>query len=409
MEKHKHYKTYIDTRGDGRIVLFTRNDQIKPKFYVRLKFPHKTGYTIKSAKTMDEYEARRFAEDLYYELEGKLRRGEAIDKIPFSKIFGDWAKQRRIDGKERVYTIPDIRGAEIYLLPYFKDMDVRNIDTDEISKYFENRITVTDTMPSNSTLKQDVRRLRNILNFCLDRSYIQKIPKFPKFGNSKNPRPDFTGPEWNKLYKFMRNHVKEVKGNKAHYRDRFYLQQYVLILGNCGIRVGEARGIKWSDVGKTKTLEGGTRIVLNVSGKTGNREVVCNKRVKDYLQRLYEYRTEELGESPSLTEHIFCHRNGKPVISLKRSFNTLMDKSGLTYNSKGQKRVLYSLRHTYATMRLQEGVSIFQLASNMGTSVEMIEKYYGKKRTTTAKAASEITKMGKREKTGIEVDNLPWE
>jgi hypothetical protein len=43
-------------------------------------------------------------------------------------------------------------------------------------------------------------------------------------------------------------------------------------------------------------------------------------------------------------------------------------------------RLPYSLRHTYATMRLAEGVSVFQLAANMGTSVEMLEEFYGKKR-----------------------------
>ena len=32
-----------------------------------------------------------------------------------------------------------------------------------------------------------------------------------------------------------------------------------------------------------------------------------------------------------------------------------------------------SLRHTYATMRIAEGVSVFQLAANMGTSVEMLD------------------------------------
>ncbi len=46
----------------------------------------------------------------------------------------------------------------------------------------------------------------------------------------------------------------------------------------------------------------------------------------------------------------------------------------------------------------------------MGTSVEMIESYYGKKRTTTAKAATEITKMGARDKSNERgLDALPWE
>ena len=197
--------------------------------------------------------------------------------------------------------------------------------------------------------------------------------------------------------------------NPCYYRDRFYLQQYVLIMGNCGIRIGEGRELKWTDVSRTKTLEGGTRIVLNVSGKTGNREVVCNESVKDYLSRLYNFRTEETGFKPPLSEHIFSHKNGNPIKSFKRSFNTLLEKSGLLYNSKNQKRVLYSLRHTYASMRLQEGVSIYQLSSNMGTSVEMIENYYGKKRNTTSRSASEITKMNTSKKSGDLDTQLPWE
>jgi hypothetical protein len=38
-----------------------------------------------------------------------------------------------------------------------------------------------------------------------------------------------------------------------------------------------------------------------------------------------------------------------------------------------------SLRHTYAIMRISEGV-IFQVVANMGTSVEMIESFYGRLR-----------------------------
>jgi len=51
------------------------------------------------------------------------------------------------------------------------------------------------------------------------------------------------------------------------------------------------------------------------------------------------------------------------------------------------------LQHTYATMRISEGVSVFQLAANMGTSVEMIESFYGKKRMRDPKMATEVTKF----------------
>lgn len=59
----------------------------------------------------------------------------------------------------------------------------------------------------------------------------------------------------------------------------------------------------------------------------------------------------------------------------------------------GNEQTPYLLRHTYATMRLSEGVSVFQLAANMGTSVEMLETFYGKKRVRDPKMATEITKV----------------
>jgi integrase len=49
-------------------------------------------------------------------------------------------------------------------------------------------------------------------------------------------------------------------------------------------------------------------------------------------------------------------------------------------------------------MRLAEGVSVFQLAANMGTSVEMLEDFYGKKRMRDPKMATELTKARRRER-----------
>lgn len=42
-------------------------------------------------------------------------------------------------------------------------------------------------------------------------------------------------------------------------------------------------------------------------------------------------------------------------------------------------------------MRLTEGVSVYALARNMGTSVAMIERFYGQ--TRTPEQATELTKM----------------
>jgi integrase len=145
-----------------------------------------------------------------------------------------------------------------------------------------------------------------------------------------------------------------------------------LILANSGIRVGEARHLRWRDISSTKTLSGQKRLIFTVRGKTGEREVVCNETVERYVERLRKFRTEE-ANTLSLHEPIFCHPNGRPIGSFKKGFEQVVDQAGVLRGSDGKKRVPYSLRHTYATMRISEGVSVFQLAANMGTSVEIRE------------------------------------
>jgi integrase len=55
-----------------------------------------------------------------------------------------------------------------------------------------------------------------------------------------------------------------------------------------------------------------------------------------------------------------------------------MVESGLFKDATGKNRTLYSLRHTYATFALAEGVDIHTLARQMGTGVGMIERHYSK-------------------------------
>src|ERR1700692_4828554 len=57
-----------------------------------LKIPETAGFVVKSTKTTDDFEARRFTEDLYYRLEGKARRGEPIYSRTFRKVFAEWAR-----------------------------------------------------------------------------------------------------------------------------------------------------------------------------------------------------------------------------------------------------------------------------------------------------------------------------
>ena len=83
---------------------------------------------------------------------------------------------------------------------------------------------------------------------------------------------------------------------------------------------------------------------------------------------------------PTPDTPIFITYDGAPAVSLYASlFESLMSKeeTGLLYSAAGKRRSTYSFRHTYATFRLMRGIDSFFLAKQMGTSVRMIEDYYG--------------------------------
>ena len=66
----------------------------------------------------------------------------------------------------------------------------------------------------------------------------------------------------------------------------------------------------------------------------------------------------------------------------REGFNNLLRIARAEIDADKKKHTLYCLRHFYITERLREGIPIYEIASNCGTSVSMIEKYYSDARPT---------------------------
>ena len=75
---------------------------------------------------------------------------------------------------------------------------------------------------------------------------------------------------------------------------------------------------------------------------------------------------------------VFCLPDGSVTEHLRQTFKAFLTASHLLICPKtGENRVLYSLRHTYATFALlNDGMDIHALAVQMGTSIGMIERHY---------------------------------
>ena len=77
---------------------------------------------------------------------------------------------------------------------------------------------------------------------------FKKLPRLDK-GNEAIRRATLTNDEYETLYRAMRTYcAKHNKLDDAELRVRKIVQHYVLVAANSGLRVGEQRQLRWSDV-----------------------------------------------------------------------------------------------------------------------------------------------------------------
>jgi len=75
-------------------------------------------------------------------------------------------------------------------------------------------------------------------------------------------------------------------------------------------------------------------------------------------------------------DFIWCDESGRVIGDFREGFNNLLRLAKAEIDADQKKHSLYCLRHFYIIERLREGIPIYEIASNCGTSVSMIEKYY---------------------------------
>lgn len=186
---------------------------------------------------------------------------------------------------------------------------------------------------------------------------------------SRNRREHFTDDEFSRLTNFMRRNEWI---NHPHPRiayDRALLREYILVLKNTGMRVGEARELRWRDVQERKGKNGETYWACMVKGKTGSRAVICNDGTERYFERV-----KELTQKTAPDDYVWIGPKG----ALKKNFGVGFKSLVKSVFGKDDARTLYSLRHTYATKKIvDENMATKRLAEIMGTSEAMIDNHYG--------------------------------
>jgi integrase len=189
-------------------------------------------------------------------------------------------------------------------------------------------------------------------------------------------RPAFERWEYRLLWRTLCKRIKTARDKRTKV-SRELLRYYVLVLANSGIRTGEANKLKVTDVHPFKDEKQRHNYRLVVRGKTGERDAVVRSVA---AKRLDKYLAVRRAANPS--GRLFDMPDGSPIITLIDQLTSALKEAGIERNSFGEKYSVYSLRHFYAVNALRNGIGVFEVARNMGTSVQMIQEYYGKQATS---------------------------
>ena len=247
--------------------------------------------------------------------------------------------------------------------------------------------------PTQSTLMTHNAALNRVFNEAVIRGYLSDItkPKLEAKGKAGDRRPAFNIEEVKALLRGFEDWIAKAI-NEHSMNTRYLLRDYVYVLIDTGARPGkELFDLKWRQVTLAKELNS---VVMRVSGKTGAREIVGMHRTVLALRAiaLRNYSVKDIDAlfeltKPSNAEYVFRTPDGiDPSPSFQKMFEKYLVEHDLLIDPQTeQKRVFYSLRHTYATLALTyDRVPIHTLAQQMGTSVGMIERHYSHLKVTQA-------------------------
>lgn len=364
--------------------------------------------------TVDEEEAYEKASYIYMETKIRAENGLLTGNASFDKLARDCVEILFAEAEIKPKRLGHARHAkatvERYFIPYFGNLPISTIYHNDLLKYLDWRkvfwttgdgkdiefedhqrvgrkltMRVRHVEASPSTLKREASFLRAVFKHAVKEGHLKQgdIPKLELGRVPITKRPSFTKAQYQKLLALSEQRIQEVAQNPKLLYERYLLHNFITIAAETGMRPGEMFNLNWAHIeGIEDAIRcgfEGQELTILAYGKGRQPQQFIPKRTS-YAGFEGQYRLfkSQFGRWPNKKDPLFCNYYGKRVGSLNSSLNTLLEAADLLYDPFDAKYSTYSFRHSYATWQLQRSpsVSIYMLAKNMRTSVEMIEKWY---------------------------------
>ena len=328
--------------------------------------------------------------------------------------FGEVAKkylrdlQRRANEKEVTQSfVNDSKSyVEKYWIPHIgAHRAITNIKNDDLSSFREKRIEIVAKLKakgeashntrdeiSTKSLKAYIDVLYAILNFAIAEGYLtlNDMPNWRVKKLKKNKRACFTEAQYDALLGVMPDFVHQPSRFQSTFFTRSVFQYWFEFMASTGLRIGEARMLRFKDVSELKVTDEGTHYYMvhvrpftqkGTAVKTGERDVsaLSNTAYVIPMLKLLYGTDRSKGD-----DYVFqTHKGGLRRKDFEDTWKDFLafatDKLGEDFKNDTEDRRYdpYSLRHYYATERILQGVTWDVLALNLGHSdTDMLRTYY---------------------------------
>jgi len=258
-----------------------------------------------------------------------------------------------LEQKKSKRSADDARGRiNLHILPTFADTPLDKLKPQYIRKWVHSFVAEGSdetVRKSKTTANRNLTILKAMLNLAYKEGLVasdRAWKNVERFKNSDGARKDFLNSE----------QVKNLLDNaNGYFRD--LLKAGILT----GARYGELCKLKVRDLDKNNGL-------LNIPyGKTGSRPFPLTNTTKAFF---IEMAKSKLPDAPLLT------RNG--VDPWGHGDQSKLMRETVTKAELANSVVFYTLRHSFIADVIDKNMNVFDIAKITGTSIDMIEKHYGK-------------------------------
>ena len=400
-------------RPKRKALLLRRGNKADGIIQARIRRPDGKGYKFISMETTDWTTAFRFAAVQFRRLREQHRNDIPLDVHRFEFIYKKWLESRKSRLSEKRHANL-VWMAERYFYEFFNKLNFALIDENTVERYWEWRMNYwvsgpgskkvspfATPKPKMATLAVERDALNQVFRWAVRHQYLRRQPQIElpeKY--EKTRRPAYPINKFHSFYKDAQAWMRETEREYDRYHRALSVYFCSLILFS-GLRPREAKLLKWQDVKTFKDESGNEHILLTIhpETKTHGREMVPLDETAEVLREWHAF-----AKHTGPDDYVFANWDGSFWEAHGRSVHKLLTHLGARKDNFGRDLSAYSFRHAYATHRLLNGVRVYSLAENMGTSVEMIERHYS--HVKPRMNAEELTKMTGRDRIVVPEDFL---